>query len=383
MIQAVANLSITENEVDLDSVHVESPGPNFSLCLIGTLLIRRPYNFPTFATHMADLWQPGQGVAIIQLENRLILCRFRHMFDLRRVLSEGPWHFDMSLLVLHELKPDKDPQTVSLRSANFWIQIHDVPAHFYSRAVGWLIGDAIGQFVSYNDEFTYDIMDPVMRLKIPLDVLQPLKIERKLKKPDFETAVCPLTYEKLPNFCSICGHLGHIDHQCEVHFQVPEAEILRAWDKSIRALPRRRRLPATSPYLIPYDESSSASSLQRACVMPVHPSALLPPNILELQKAFGACPQTIGIPVAFCPTAVEAANAAIHIPDNKRHREKDISLADHMIVDHIKRAASPTKQQVASHQVSQNKVLAGRRTDELNLERSDKAGRPGATCLRE
>ncbi|CAN1842293.1 hypothetical protein LINPERHAP1_LOCUS36803 [Linum perenne] len=42
-------------------------------------------------------------------------------------------------------------------------------------------------------------------------------------------------YERLPNFLSICGRMGHIDRYCEVHFHIPEVDIIRLWDELIRA----------------------------------------------------------------------------------------------------------------------------------------------------
>ncbi|CAN0838456.1 hypothetical protein LINGRAHAP2_LOCUS2162 [Linum grandiflorum] len=100
---------------------------------------------------MADLWHPGHGVLIEQLENQLVLCLFRHLFDNKRVLAEGPWHFDISLLILKEIPSGRDPQEILLRSADFWIQVNDVPDQFHTPAIGKIIGDSVGQFISYDE----------------------------------------------------------------------------------------------------------------------------------------------------------------------------------------------------------------------------------------
>ncbi|CAN0884067.1 hypothetical protein LINGRAHAP2_LOCUS14730 [Linum grandiflorum] len=104
----VANLSISD-DVDLHVVDTVTTGQDYSLSLVGTLLTRSSYNFSAFATRMADLWQTGCGVNIEQRENQLILCCIRHIFNLHRVLVEGPWHFDMSLLIFHEIKSNQTP----------------------------------------------------------------------------------------------------------------------------------------------------------------------------------------------------------------------------------------------------------------------------------
>ncbi|CAN1238447.1 hypothetical protein LINGRAPRIM_LOCUS2107 [Linum grandiflorum] len=197
---------------------------------------------------MADLWTPGCGVNIKQLADKLILCQFRHEVDLRRVLAEGPWHFDMNLLILEEIKPCQTPQDVSLLTADFWIQLSHVPEHFYSAAVGKSVGNTLGQYISYDEENVYSEPDAMMRIRVCVDVMEPLKIESKLRKTGYATATCPLAYEKLPNFCCIWGRLGHTDRICDVLFQVPITEIVRVWSDAIRAPTRRRRRLQTSPY---------------------------------------------------------------------------------------------------------------------------------------
>ncbi|CAN0904822.1 hypothetical protein LINGRAHAP2_LOCUS23317 [Linum grandiflorum] len=175
----VANLSITD-DVDLDAVEVTAAGPDYSLGLVGTLFTRRPYNFAAFATCMADLWTPGCGVNIKQLADRLILCQFRHEVDLRHVLAEGPWHFDMNLLILQEIKPGQTPQDVSLHTADFWIQPSHVPEHFYSVAVGKSVGNTLGQYIAYDEENVYSETDVMMRIRVRVDVMEPLKSCAKL-----------------------------------------------------------------------------------------------------------------------------------------------------------------------------------------------------------
>ncbi|CAN1753319.1 hypothetical protein LINPERHAP1_LOCUS5120 [Linum perenne] len=60
-----------------------------------------------------------------------------------------------------------------------------------------------------------------MRLRVTLDIRQPLKREKRVRRNQGASVVCKFRYEKLPNFCYICGKLGHIDMYCEVLYRVP------------------------------------------------------------------------------------------------------------------------------------------------------------------
>ncbi|CAN1853534.1 hypothetical protein LINPERHAP1_LOCUS41055 [Linum perenne] len=110
----------------------------------------------------------------------------------------GPWSFDKSLLVLHTLKPGENPQSAPLYTADFWIHICGLTPELYSEIVG----------------------RPFMRIRVRLDIRKSLKREKPLRKSGKEIVVS-FQYERLPNFCYICGRMGHIDRYYEVRFRVP------------------------------------------------------------------------------------------------------------------------------------------------------------------
>ncbi|CAN1759636.1 Uncharacterized protein At4g02000, partial [Linum perenne] len=238
----VAGLSLEEEEeeeliIPRDVILPEIE--DFKLCLVGFLLTSKSYNFPAFQSRMESLWRPGRRVAIEKYGDNLILFRFNHVIDLKRVLESGPWLFDESLLVLHELRPGEHPNHVDLCFADFWVRIYNLPPGFFSETVGKSLGNYIGSYIEFDENNMLSFDREYMRIKVKMDIRKSLKREKKLRVEGGECIKCTFRYEKLPSFCYICGKMGHIDRYCEVLFQIPEEQIVRMWDEELRAPPKK------------------------------------------------------------------------------------------------------------------------------------------------
>lgn len=82
----------------------------------------------------------------------------------------------------------------------FWVQVHDLPAGFFSEIVGKALADYIGSFVSSDAKNIYSLEIPYMHIKVCLDIWQPLKKGKKVRKSGGDWIVCSFCYEKLPTF---------------------------------------------------------------------------------------------------------------------------------------------------------------------------------------
>ncbi|CAN1743137.1 hypothetical protein LINPERHAP1_LOCUS1688 [Linum perenne] len=140
-------------------------------------MTNKSFNFPALESRLAELWQPGRGVTIEDLGGNLLLFRFYHEIDLRRMMELGPWHFDANLIVMKELKPNDNPRTVDLYEADFWVQVHNLPPGFFSVTVGTALGNFIGTLVEYDESNLLPFDREFMRLRVRLDVRKPLKRE--------------------------------------------------------------------------------------------------------------------------------------------------------------------------------------------------------------
>ncbi|XP_019178362.1 PREDICTED: uncharacterized protein LOC109173575 [Ipomoea nil] len=179
------------------------------------------------------------GMNIDELATRRYLFKFYHEADISRIINDGPWTFDKSLLLLKRLSDTEDPLDIDLNTAEFWVQVHGLPPGFRSEAVLRGVGDFIG-VVYHCDERNFDgSTRSFFRIRITIDVTKPLKKGMRLKKEDGDWIQIEFRYERLPTFCFICGLLGHSDKFCNRRVQGWDPLSEKTYGSELRAGFRR------------------------------------------------------------------------------------------------------------------------------------------------
>jgi hypothetical protein len=99
-----------------------------------------------------------------------------------------------------------------------WVQVHGLPFGFIQQRVGQGISQFLGEFKAYDIRNT--VHNSYMRIKVKLNVTQPLKKEWKVRVNDGNYVPVFFKYEKLGVFCYRCGLLGHTDKVCPKLFEI-------------------------------------------------------------------------------------------------------------------------------------------------------------------
>jgi hypothetical protein len=124
--------------------------------------------------------------------------------------------------------------------------------------VGKTLANYIGSFVEYDKNNIGSFWREYMRLKVRVDIRQPLKKETRVKNQGGAWCTVNFKYEKLGVFCFVCGIIGHSENRCAIRFSMAEDYGSRAWSKEIRAEPRRRGGRQTSRWLMEEEGDRSA-----------------------------------------------------------------------------------------------------------------------------
>lgn len=73
---------------------------------------------------LASIWRPNEGVEIHDLGGQRYSFVFFHVLDLQKVLDEGPWTFEQSLLLYQKLEDNEGPHQIQLNTTDIWIRIY-------------------------------------------------------------------------------------------------------------------------------------------------------------------------------------------------------------------------------------------------------------------
>jgi 14-3-3 protein epsilon len=235
-------LSIHEEEEEGFALDFEEEGDeqvNLKWCLIGRFLCERPIHFKSMKVRMADLWRPVKGVTIKEARAGLFLFSFAHPLDMEAVLNGGPWTFDNNMLLLERVQLGMQIESIPLFYTDFWVQIHNLPAGLMKEMVGVKLGSYIGTFMEYDKNNNTSFWRQYMRVRVKVDVRQPLKKDTKVKDREGNWCTVNFKYEKLGVFCFVCGIMGHAENKCEIRFSMENDDGRREWSGELRADQRR------------------------------------------------------------------------------------------------------------------------------------------------
>ncbi|KAL8531535.1 hypothetical protein ACS0TY_008217 [Phlomoides rotata] len=233
------NLGDGEEELIIGFENLDVGPEDNQLCLVGRFLSEQPINFNLLKSRIAGVWRPQKGVNIRNIGEGRLLFQFYHSADLQRVLDGSPWSFGSHPLILRQLKFGEIPLQVSLNKLRYWVQVHDLPVGAFSEGVGRVLGNYIGRFVLYDDTNRGAVWRAYMRIRVEIDVAEPLKTGKKIRIGSGDATWVKFKYERLHLLCFVCGRLGHTEAYCDPEILANWGDKARRWGVWIKAIDRR------------------------------------------------------------------------------------------------------------------------------------------------
>ncbi|XP_019198404.1 PREDICTED: uncharacterized protein LOC109192285 [Ipomoea nil] len=188
---------------------------------------------------MASIWRPSRGMMAREVSHNLFIFYFFHEVDLLRVIEDGPWSFEQSLLLLQRVEQNESPFDICLNYDEFWVQAHNFPMSLQNRKMAEAIGNFVGEFIKLDTINMNGLWKPFMRVRARLDATKPLKRKMKVKPPKGDVFYIEFKYERLTRFYFLCGIIGHNEKYCQKQFEGVTKETVRPYGPELRATGRR------------------------------------------------------------------------------------------------------------------------------------------------
>lgn len=213
-------------EEDLDDVVFEEdkapPATNRWMAL-ARVHMDKPYSQFWFFKNMRAAWDLAQDVKFRPLEDNLYTLQFSCLGDWERVMQEGPWHLSGNAVIIVPYDGVTKPSTIQLNTIDIWIQIHDVPdlyAHLDTP-----LASKVGE-VLFTETQSHDFTENFFRVRVRINVQKPLKNAVSMIR-DLKRQIYKIKYERLPDWCAVCGHLGHVYKEHGDGIPQPSAPIFK------------------------------------------------------------------------------------------------------------------------------------------------------------
>ncbi|KAJ8747858.1 hypothetical protein K2173_013026 [Erythroxylum novogranatense] len=196
---------------------------------------------------MAALWRPFMGVSIREADGGLYIFQFFHEVDLNRILEMSPVTFNNNLLILARMNGFTHPGDVPLFHFDIWVKVLGLLPGCMTGRAAKKIGNEISHFIATDPNNR--TWSKYMRVRVRLDVRNPLKKEIQLRKKQGEWFRPTLEYEKLPSFCYICGYLDHTERFSRSWLLTPGEVPQRQFEPELRASGCRNNLSIGARWL--------------------------------------------------------------------------------------------------------------------------------------
>ncbi|XP_072088060.1 uncharacterized protein [Arachis hypogaea] len=191
--------------------HVQHSFKEDCLNFIGKFITEKEMNLKACRNAILGIWGNPVGLVISEIGRNMLLFSFKDKKKGKQALNGGSWSIKGYLLNLQEWMKGQSVFEVKNDFMDFWVQIHVVPLELLERDTTKVIGDMMGLVSEVEDPWRdTKLMRTFLRVKVALDVTEPLPTGFYLERDDLPNAWIHFKYERIQDhYCLNCGRLGH------------------------------------------------------------------------------------------------------------------------------------------------------------------------------
>lgn len=208
---AVADEVVVTLPTDFDQIGQEK----LNRSLVGKIFDTRAPNRDTLRIQLPKILMTRRGIDVEIIGDNLFLVTFASSDDLRRTLSDGPWHYFQSLMLFKAPQGLQNPADIIFDELVIWVQCHNLPIKCMHPPTVRRIGEQVGRVVEVDIGEGGGCVGRFARVRVARPIEKPLQRCVNITiEGSHECALVLLVYEKLPEFCYACGRVGHVLSYC-------------------------------------------------------------------------------------------------------------------------------------------------------------------------
>lgn len=110
-------MDLKQEEIAMEPSLVEEVNSRGQNCLLVKLLSQKYFNREAFKGKMKKVWKPVKPLCFCEMGMGMMLAEFEEPNDKTRVIRDGPWSFDKSLILVKEFESRHQVRNIRMESA--------------------------------------------------------------------------------------------------------------------------------------------------------------------------------------------------------------------------------------------------------------------------
>ncbi|KAK4414050.1 hypothetical protein Salat_2817800 [Sesamum alatum] len=113
---------------------------------------------------------------------------------------------------------DTKPELTKLQWCDFTVHVHNLPQERWLKSMAEFIGNKLGRYRVMDWYKEEPSSFAGFKIRVGLNISNSLRRFMKIWSPDGDDYIIHFTYARLLNFCYLCGLIGHISKDCDIHY---------------------------------------------------------------------------------------------------------------------------------------------------------------------
>ncbi|KAK5802554.1 hypothetical protein PVK06_030156 [Gossypium arboreum] len=206
---------LEEESIQIMSTKGGKNNQRFESWAVGKIMAMEHLNREVMYKVFRSLWYTKEEVHFVALKEGAVIVKFSCLEDRSQILNNMPWLFDKCLFSMAPFVKGKNIASYEFWLSPFWLRVYNIPIEVMDRQLALDVGNAIGELMAIDWKDRNGAWTEFMRLKVKIDISKPLRRVMKFASEDGGEMIGVIKYERLPNFCYMCGMIGHNTKKCQ------------------------------------------------------------------------------------------------------------------------------------------------------------------------